>query len=287
MDHVVLDDPALRPVGADEPGLLGGGRGPRARRLRQLEAAHGDVVDVVLDGGEHRPADVDLHELGVRVGVLEVRPDRGRVRADLGMPDEPGLPWVAYPVRHARPVVKDLGAQRRVGHLLPRADLVAADPVQVNLAEVLAQRWRGLDQPVARDLLGEGVPVAEERVGHRCPPHGAARLPLPPRGRLRSLDHDVLTGRGLVGDAPRTAQPATPRPHPLPVLAGLDDHGIAGQGEFRRTADRAERAARGAVRGIGAVRRYVEGRHRIVSRLRGAVPKTVSAVPQSVKPAAR
>ena len=60
MDHIVLDDPALGPVGADESGLVGGGRGPRAGRLRELEAAYGDVVDVVLGGGEHRLAHVDL-----------------------------------------------------------------------------------------------------------------------------------------------------------------------------------------------------------------------------------
>jgi len=32
--------------------LIGGGRSPRARRLRELETAHGDVVDVV-GGGEN------------------------------------------------------------------------------------------------------------------------------------------------------------------------------------------------------------------------------------------
>ena len=128
VDHVVLDDPALSPIGADEPGLVGGGRGPRARRLRELEAAHGDVVDVMVGGAEHRPAHVDLRQLGVRVGALEVRPDRRRVRADLGVPDEPGLLGVAHPVGRARPVVGDLGAQRRVGHLVAGPHLVEAGP---------------------------------------------------------------------------------------------------------------------------------------------------------------
>ena len=117
VDDVVLDDPALRPVGADEAGLVGGRRGPRAGGLRQLEAAHGDVVDVVLGGIEDGAAHVDLDELRVRVGAVEVRPDRRVVRADLGVPDEPGLLRVADPVGRPRPVVDDLGAQRRVGHL--------------------------------------------------------------------------------------------------------------------------------------------------------------------------
>ena len=263
MDHVVLDDPALGPVGADEPGLVGSGRGPRAGRLRELEAAYGDVVDVVLGGGEHRLAHVDLRELGVGVGAAEVGPDRRGVRADLGVPDEPGLLGVAHPVGRARPVVGDLGAQRRVGHLVAGAHLVEAEPVQVDLAEVPGQRRLGLDEPVARDLLREGVPVAEQRVGHRRPPH-VPRFLLPARHPLRSLDHDVLAGRGLVGDAPRGTQPAAPRLHPLPVLASVHQHGVARPGEVRRPADRAQRAARGTVLGIVAVRRHVQGRHRLL-----------------------
>ena len=90
VDDVVLDDPALRPVGADEAGLVGGRRGPGTGSVRQLEAAHGDVVDVVLGGIEDRTAHVDLDELPIRVGALEVRPDRGLVSAHLGVPDVAG-----------------------------------------------------------------------------------------------------------------------------------------------------------------------------------------------------
>ncbi len=43
-DRVVLDDPALAPVRADQADLLGGGRGPGGGRVPHGEAAHGDVV---------------------------------------------------------------------------------------------------------------------------------------------------------------------------------------------------------------------------------------------------
>ena len=43
-DHVVLDDPALAPVRADQADLLGGGRRPGGGGVAQREAAHGDVV---------------------------------------------------------------------------------------------------------------------------------------------------------------------------------------------------------------------------------------------------
>ena len=65
------------------------------------------------------------------------------VRADLGVPDEPGLRGVADPVGHARPVVDHLGAQRRVRHLVAGGDLVEADAVQVDVAEVLLRRGLG------------------------------------------------------------------------------------------------------------------------------------------------
>src|SRR5581483_6951752 len=281
VDRVVLDDPALGPVRADEPGLVRGRRGPRARRLGQFEAAYGDVVEVVLGRIEHRPAHVDLHQFGVRVGAAEVRPDRRRVVADLGVPDEAGLPGVADPAGHAGPVVGDLGAQWRIGHLVAGTHLIAATAVQVDIAEVLDGRRPGLDQPVARNLEREGIPVAEHRVGHRRPPHrvsgagapgtgapgtgapgAGARIALPARDRLRPLDHHVLTRRGLVGDAPRPAQPATPRPHPLRYTPPVNQHSIARPGELSRPADRPQRTTRGTVRRIRTVNRHMQYRHR-------------------------
>ena len=44
-DHVVLNDPALAPVRADQTHLLGRGRRPRRGRVLQGETAHGEVVD--------------------------------------------------------------------------------------------------------------------------------------------------------------------------------------------------------------------------------------------------
>jgi hypothetical protein len=54
-----------------------------------------------------------------------------------------------------------------------------------------------------------------------------------------------------------------PRTHPLPVLAPVDDHGIARLGELRGAADHAEGVARGAVSAVRAVRRHMQGRHRV------------------------
>src|SRR6185312_15992014 len=67
-DLVVLDDPALVPVGADETALAHGGCGPVRRGIAQFEAGKGDVVDAGLfrceDGGAH----ADLDGAGVRIG---------------------------------------------------------------------------------------------------------------------------------------------------------------------------------------------------------------------------
>src|SRR5512133_2094279 len=60
VDGVVLDDPALGPVRPDQPGLVGGRRGPRGGGLSELKPAHGDVVEVALDRVEDRAPYVDL-----------------------------------------------------------------------------------------------------------------------------------------------------------------------------------------------------------------------------------
>ncbi len=87
VDEVVLDDPSLRPVGPDQTRLVRRRRRPRRGGVRHLEPAHGDVVEVVLGGVEDRAAHVDLDELAVGVGALEVGPDRRRRPTDLGVPD--------------------------------------------------------------------------------------------------------------------------------------------------------------------------------------------------------
>ena len=110
VDNVVLDDPALGPVWADEAGLFSCRGGPWGSRLRQLEAAHSDVVDMVLGGVKHRPAHIDFNKLGVGVGPLEVGPDSCRILTDLCVPDETGLVGVAHPVGNARPVIDHLSA---------------------------------------------------------------------------------------------------------------------------------------------------------------------------------
>src|SRR5581483_3209589 len=98
VDDVVLDDPTLGPVGADQTWLIRGGRRPRAGSVREFETADGDEVAVVLGRVEDRASDVDLDELGVRVSALEVRPDARRIVADLGVPDMPRLLGVPHAI---------------------------------------------------------------------------------------------------------------------------------------------------------------------------------------------
>ena len=44
-DHIVFDDPAFAPMGADQADLFGRGRSPGSGRMAHGEAAHGDIVD--------------------------------------------------------------------------------------------------------------------------------------------------------------------------------------------------------------------------------------------------
>ena len=243
----------LAQFGPMSPGwsAVGGAHGVAA--WHSSKPADGDVVDVVLGGVEHGPPDVDLDETLVGVGVLEVRPDRRRVWADLRVPDVCRLVGVVDRHRARRPVVEHLVAAGGVVHLVGAADLVEAAAVEVDVAEVLALAFvDGPHDPVTDDFLGEGVEGAEELVGHVRPSRRSGALRLPVRHPLGALDDDVLACGGLVGDAAGGAEPAARGRDPLAVLTLVDDHAVAGLGLLRRAADRAEGRGLGPVRLVGA-----------------------------------
>src|SRR4029453_9474898 len=95
VDDVVLDDPAFRPVRPDQAGLVGGRRRPGAGGLGEFKTANGDVVEVMLDRVEHGAPYVDLDELLVRIGALEVAPNGGLLITYLCVPDELRLLGIA------------------------------------------------------------------------------------------------------------------------------------------------------------------------------------------------
>ena len=85
-DYVVLDDPALAPVGADQADLLRGGRSPRGRGVAHGETAHGDVVSPRLIRIEDRAPDIDFHLLFVGIDPRELRPEGGLLLVHRGKP---------------------------------------------------------------------------------------------------------------------------------------------------------------------------------------------------------
>ena len=225
VDEVVLDDPALRPVGSDQARLVRGRGRPRCGGLGHLEPAHRDVVEVVLDGMEDRAAHVDLDELDRWVGALEVCPDRRRLVPDLGVPDVSCLVDVGDRLGELGPAVHGLGPDRRRGHCREVVYLVEAAPVEVHVAQVLALARRGMHEPVSGDLLGERVEAPEQGVGDDSPPDGPV-LGGPLRDALRPQDGDPLPLGRLIGDAALVAQPAPRGLHPLAVLALVDADGV-------------------------------------------------------------
>src|SRR5690606_31904441 len=261
VDVVVLDYPALGPVRADEPGLVRRRRRPRGGGLAELEAAHGDVVDVVLGREEHRRAHVDLDERGVRVDAGEVGPHGGRVLADLGVPALLHLLGVALVAGAAGPAVD--GGERDsvgVGDRLAAAHLVAAAALEVDLAEVHGRLTGLADEPVARHLDGERVALAEQAVGEGDAPDVAV-LALPAGDPLGAGDPHVLALGGLEHDPAVLAAAAARGPHPLPVDAAVDDDGGAGGRELGGPLEGAQRVVGGPARGVGTGGGDVDDRH--------------------------
>ena len=212
---------------------------------------------MVLRRGEDASAHVDLDEMRIRIGSLEVRPDRRLVVADLGVPHAARLLRVADPVGDVGPVVERFRPKRRIRHRGKARHLVETQSVQVDVAEMLLRRVPRVDDPVAVDLFGEWVERAEERVWHRHLPDCSTDR-LPAGDAFRALDDDVLAGGGLVGDAPLVAPPAVPGIHPFAVHTLVDDDGVSRLGHTGSAVDGPERPVFGAVRDVGADRRDVE-----------------------------
>ena len=75
LDRIVLNDPTLRPVCADETDLLGSRGSPRRGSLLEREAAHSDEIPPRLAWIEHRLTHIDFDLLLVRIHALELGHD--------------------------------------------------------------------------------------------------------------------------------------------------------------------------------------------------------------------
>ena len=207
-DDVLLDDPALAPIRADKPDLLGRRRRPGGGRVPHDEAAHGEVVDMVLGGIENGPADVDLDQAGAGIGRSELRPDRRPVLVHLGEPERRG------PGR-----LQDVIERRRLGQ--PFA-------VEIDRAGVMRPSL-GIE-PIAVDEVGVGIEGAEERMGEGRLPDAVPDLD-PVLDDLGALDLDLLARRGLIRDPFRVGLAAARRIDPLPVDARVDGDDVARLGQ--------------------------------------------------------
>jgi len=148
-DDVVLDDPALAPVRADQADLLGRGRGPRCGRVPHDEAANRDVVPPRLVRVEHRPANVDLDQLLVRIDRLELGPDRS---VFLAHPAEPQT---------------DLAG--RLHDVVQLCGLAQALAVEVNRPRVVLPA-PGIE-PIAPNEVAVGIEVAKKGIRKNGLPH--------------------------------------------------------------------------------------------------------------------
>ncbi len=74
-DRVVFDDPAFRPMRADQADLLGGGRRPGCCSMLEGKSAQGNVVQTRLFRVEDRLPRIDFSQFLVGIDPLELRPD--------------------------------------------------------------------------------------------------------------------------------------------------------------------------------------------------------------------
>ena len=233
MDMVILDDPSLAPVRADQSRLVAGGRREGAGGLRQLKPGHGDVVFSALRRIEDAFAHVDLGQLPVRVRPLEVGPDGGVRNAHPAAPLVNGVLRIQNGLLVAGSpdiVVPGLPPFRFL-HFLKALRFIEALSVQVHLAQVQGG-IHGAHHPVAVQILGIGIEGAEHGIRKDGFPHGSFHV-LPAGHPLGALDHHSLSICRTVGDAGQVSQTAHLRVHPFAVFTGMYNNGIAGHRQVR------------------------------------------------------
>lgn len=86
VDVVVFGDPPLAPVGANQTGLVTGGRCPGTGGVGHLKATNGDVVHAAGFGIEAALSYIDLNKLPVGIIVLEIAKQGGGISIHLRVP---------------------------------------------------------------------------------------------------------------------------------------------------------------------------------------------------------
>ena len=211
-DHIVLDDPALAPVRADQADLFRGGRRPGCCRLTQNKAADGDEINAGLLWIKHRLAHVDFNQALVWVGSPELRPDRRRVSVHLG---EPVPRWGA--------VLQNLIACRSL-----------SEPFVIEIDRAGMMNTPLGIEPIAVNYIAVWVEVAEKAVGKSNGPHIAFNG-LPALDHFRSADLHTLAGRGLINNAICVGSTAARRCYALAVDSCVHGNDVTGYCNCRRS----------------------------------------------------
>src|ERR1039457_246113 len=202
-DDVVLDDPALAPVGADESDLLGGRGRPLGSGLAHVKTAHRNIVTARLVRVEATVAHVDLHQFPVRVLVVEVGVDVGILVVAFGEPS----PWGTL-------AIPEVGRRLRIQHTLQEVRLPQGFAVEIDLASVV--RPSLVREPIPGNRVFVGIVAAKEGCRQRRLPHAGHEW-LPVADRLRPLDHGLLAGSRLVDDPLRVGLASARRCHAFAV----------------------------------------------------------------------
>ncbi len=95
-DIVVLNDPALGPMRADQSDLLGCRRRPGRSGMHDCKTAHCNEVSPRLIRVEKRLPHVDFNIFFVGVDIFKLRPDRCLRLRNLGEPSCFSLDWLEY-----------------------------------------------------------------------------------------------------------------------------------------------------------------------------------------------
>ena len=258
MQYVVFDNPAIRPVRTDHAPLLRGRRRPITGGLRHFKTAHSDVVDMVAGREEARTTNADFHQFRIRIGTLEICPDRcgAGMLVHFGMPHITGTVRIRHRAGNLQREILIRVTRSRVVYTFQCRRFEEGNTVEIHIAKMFVRLLAELGhfQPIAENRGREWIEIAEHRVVKRHRPHmrmiGQFR---PTLHTFRAFDNRPCFTLGpAIGDAFMFAQTTVLRINLFAVYAFMHDHRVARSSHLRGLGNRGERMLRVATRGIAA-----------------------------------
>ena len=245
MDFIIFYNPAFAPMGSQKAGLIGGGRRPRTCGLGHFKTADGNIVHSRFFGIEAAFTHIDLRQLLIGIGPLEIGINNGVFFLHFCIPLVYGIFRMKNRLGMLRPRgIIPMSTHDRVLHIRKTSGFVKGLSVQIHISCVYFISFRAVDagikKPVADQHFRIRIVIPEQGVGNNSLPYGTFRI-FPVLDSFRAFNHHLFPFGGLIGDTADITVTGMGGFYPFPVFPFMDNNPVPGFSNSRRSGNCPER----------------------------------------------